>query len=193
MVRIVIGAAAAALAMFFIGFVFYGPLGLLNLGVGDLDDAQAAAVQQALAANLPHTGTYFVPFAEGSAAQTVMYGQGPIATIHYNTRGFAAVDTATLVTGLGFNFLIALFIGLALRGIDDRVTDFASRARLAVLLGVAGVAYTHLSEPIYYHHDWPHFIYIFVADGLMLAAAGLILAWFLPNRTAAPAEAPTDV
>ncbi len=134
MIRMILGAAASAVAMFVIGFIFFGPLGLHNLAVGNLTDNQAAAVQQALAANLPATGTYFVPEAEESAAQTVMYGQGPIATVHYNTAGFAAVDAATLGIGLAFNFLIALVMGLALIGIDGRVTDFGSRARVAVIL-----------------------------------------------------------
>ena len=195
MIRMILGAAASAVAMFIIGFIFFGPLGLHNLATGNLTDNQAAAVQQALAANLPATGTYFVPEAEESAAQTVMYGQGPIATVHYNTAGFAAVDAATLGVGLAFNFLIALVMGVALLGIDGRVQDFGSRARVAVILAVAGVAFTHLSEPIYYHHDWPYFIYVFVADGLMLAAAGLIIAWILPRPPAAaaePAEAPTE-
>jgi hypothetical protein len=194
MIRMVLGAAAAAVAMFVIGFIFFGPLGLSNLATGNLDDNQAAAVQQSLAANLPSTGTYFVPSAEKSPAQTVMYGQGPIATVHYNTAGFAAMDTATLGMGIAFNFLIALVMGLALLGIDGRVSDFGSRARVAAMLSVAGVAFTHLSEPIYYHHDWPYFIYVFVADGLMLATAGFILAWFLPRAPVAmvPADAPTE-
>ena len=193
MARMILGAALAALAMFFIGFIFFGPLGLLDLAVGNIDDAKAGAIQQTLAANLPHTGTYFVPMAEASAAQTVMYGQGPIATIHYNTGGFAATDTTSLVGGLVFNFIIALLIGLALLGIDRRVPDFASRARVAVIIAIAATAYTHLGEPIYYHHDWAHFIYLFIADGAAIAAAGLIVAWFLPVPRAAPADAPTEV
>ena len=192
MVRIIFGAAVAAIAMFVIGFLFFGT-GLSALASANLDDGRAAAVQQSLAANLPRTGTYFVPAAEASAAQTVMYGQGPIATIHYSTGGFAAMDTPTLVMGLVFNFVVALLIGTALIGIDRRVPDFGSRARVAVLIAVAATAFTHLGEPIYYHHDWAHFIYLFIADGLMLAAAGIILAWFLPKASAAPADAPTDV
>jgi hypothetical protein len=188
--RMIIGTAVAAIAMFFIGFVFFGPLGLNHIATGTVDDTQAAAVQRALAANLPHTGTYFVPSAGSSPAQTVMYGQGPIATIHYNTAGFAAMDPGALGIGLAFNFFIALLIGIALIGIDGRVTDFGSRARVAVIIAVASAAFIHLGEPIYYHHDWPNFIYAFVADGLMLAAAGLILAWFLPTPRAVPIAAP---
>ena len=193
MIRVIIGAAAAAVVMFVIGFIFFGtPLG--QLSTASLDDAQAAAVQQSLAANLPRTGTYSVPGMD-TQAKTNMYSQGPIATIHYNTGGFAAMDAGSLVMGLVFNFVVALLIGAALIGIDRRVPDFGSRARVAVIIAVAAAAFTHLGEPIYWHHDWGHFIYLFVADGLMLASAGLVLAWFLPRApaNAAPADAPTDV
>lgn len=193
MVRIIFGSAVAAVAMFVIGFLFFGT-GLSQIASAGLDDGQAAAVQQSIAANLPRTGTYFVPSPGASAAQTTMYGQGPIATVHYNTDGFAAgMDATTLVMGLVFNFVVALLIGAALIGIDRRVPDFGSRARVAVLIAISATAFTHLGEPIYYHHDWAHFIYLFIADGLMLAAAGIILAWFLPKASAAPADAPTDV
>jgi len=193
MVRVIVGAAVAAVVMFIIGFIFFGPLGLSNLASRSLDDVPAATIQQTLAANLPASGTYFVPAPEHSAQQTVMYGQGPIATIHYNVGGFAAIDTTTMIVGLVFNFIVALLIGAALIGIDRRVTDFPSRAKVAVIIAVAAAAFIHLGEPIYYHHDWSHFIYLFVADALMLAAAGIVLAWFLPNHAgAAPADAPTE-
>jgi hypothetical protein len=194
MIRVIVGAAVAAIVMFIIGFIFFGPLGLNNLASRSLDDVPAATIQQTLAANLPATGTYFVPAPEQSAQQTVMYGQGPIATIHYNVGGFAAMDTTMMIVGLVFNFIVALLIGAALIGIDRRVPDFASRSRVAVIIAVAAAAFAHLGEPIYYHHDWPHFTYLFVADALMVAAAGIVLAWFLPRHAgAAPADAPTEV
>ncbi len=192
MARVIIGAVVATIAMFFIGFIFFATP-LARLGTASLEDPQAAAVQQAMAANLPRTGTYTVPGVD-TREQTNMYSRGPIATVHYNTGGFAAFDPATLVKGLVLNFLVALLIGAALIGIDRRVPDLGSRARVAVIIAVAAAAFTHLGEPIYYHHDWGHFIYLFIADSLALAAAGVIIAWFLPKaRAAAPADAPTDV
>lgn len=181
MVRVFIGAAVAAIAMFILGFIFFATP-LAGIGAADVGNAEAAAVQQTLAANLPKTGTYFVPNPETSE-QTVMYGQGPIATIHFNTSGFSAVNPSSLIGGLLLNFLVALLIGTALIGIDRRVPDFGSRARLVVLFAIGASAYSHLGEPIYYHHDWMHFIYLFVADAVVLAAAGLIIArWFLPVK-----------
>jgi hypothetical protein len=192
MARVIIGAMVATIAMFFIGFIFFATP-LAGLGTAGIDDNQAAAVQQAMAANLPRTGTYSVP-GVGTREQTNMYSRGPIATIHYNTRGFAAFDAATAIKGLVLNFLVALLIGAALIGIDRRVPDLGSRARVAIIIAVAASAYNHLGEPVYWHHDWGHFLYLFIADAAALSAAGLIIAWFLPRpRAAAPADAPTDV
>ena len=179
MIRVIIGAVPAALAMFVIGFIFFAT-GLQTIASRGLDDPQAAAVRQSLASNLQGTGTYFVPDPDASSAQTVMYGQGPIATIHYNSNGFAAMDTTGMLGGLVLNFIVALLLGAALLGIDRRVSDFGSRARVVAIIAVAAAAFMHLGEPIYYHHDWPQFIYLFVADAAALIAAGLILSrWFL--------------
>jgi hypothetical protein len=176
--RVIIGAAAAAVAMFILGFIFYATP-LAKLSYGTVDNAQAAAVQQSLAQNLPRTGTYAVPGVD-TAEKTVMYGQGPVATVHYNSRGFAPADPASLIGGLVFYFVIALLLGVALVGIAGRVPDFGSQARAIVISTVAASAFMHLSEPIFYHHDWGHFLYLFIADAIMLAAGGLIIArWFL--------------
>lgn len=192
MIRVIWGSLVAAIAMFIIGFIFFGPLGLSTLATKSIDDAPALAIQQTLKANLPQTGTYMVPNDGKSAGQTSMYGNGPIATVHYNSSGFVAgMDPATLGKGFVFNFAIALLIGLALIGIDGRVQDFGSRARVAAIIGISGAAFVNLAEPIYYHHDWPHFLYAFIADALMLAAAGVIVAWFLKTPPAEAAAATT--
>lgn len=192
MVRVIIGAAVAAIAMLIVGFLLFAtPLN--GLGTGNVGNAEAAQLQSALALNLPRTGTYAVPD-PNTAEQTVMYGQGPIATIHYNTNRYAANDPAMIVWGVVLNFITALLIGLGLLGIDRRVPDFASRARLVIPLAIAAAAFIHLGEPIYLHHDWGNAIYSFFGDGLALAVGALVVAWFLPrHRNAAPADAPTDV
>lgn len=192
MVRVILGAAVAAIAMLVLGFLLYAtPLN--GFGTGNVGNAEAAQLQSALALNLPQTGTYTVPDPD-TPEQTVMYGQGPVATIHYNTAGYASGDATMAFWGLLLNFLVALLIGFGLIGIDRRVADFASRARLIVPLAIAAAAYIHVSRPIYLHHDWSNALYTLLGDALVLAAGGLIVAWFLPHsRAAAPAEAPTEV
>lgn len=190
MIRVIIGAIPAAIAMFVIGFIFFATP-LAGLASRQLDNQRAAEVQRSLGANLQGTGTYHVPSA-GTPEQTVMYGQGPIATVHYNVRGYPAADMGSILGGLFFNYIIALLIGAALIGIDRRVPDFGSRARVAAIIAAAAAAFVNLGEPIWYHHDWGHFIYRFVADALALTAAALIIArWFLPHiRPAAQSEEP---
>ena len=192
MIRVVIGSAAAAVAMFVIGFIFFG-LGLQNLAMKSVGDVQAAPIQQALRANIADTGTYVVP-GDRTPEQTRMYGTGPVATIHYNVNGQVGGMSAGLaLKGLIFNFAIALAIGMALIGIDGRVRDFGSRARVAAIIGVAAAAFTHLGMPLYYPYGWGYFVYLFLADSLMLAAAGVIVAWFLkaePEQAAVGEEPP---
>jgi hypothetical protein len=192
MVRVIIGAIPAAIAMFLLGFIFYAtPLN--RLATGGVEDVQAAAIQQTLNANLPSTGTYVVPD-PSTAAQSVMYGQGGIATIHFSTGRYATVETTSLVLGFLLDLVVALLIGAALIGIDRRVPDFASRGRLVVIIAVAASAYVNLLSPIFYHHGWGHFIYRFVADAVTLSAGGLIIArWFLSSERAAPKDAPVEV
>jgi hypothetical protein len=192
MVRVILGAAVAAVAMLIVGFLLFAtPLN--GLGTGNVGNAEAAQLQSALALNLPRTGTYAVPD-PNTAEQTVMYGQGPVATVHYNTSGYGAGDPTMIIWGVVLNFIAALLIGLGLLGIDRRVSDFASRARLIIPFAVAAAAFMHLSEPIYLHHDWGNALYTFFGNALALIVGGLIVAWFIPHRRSdVPADAPTDV
>jgi hypothetical protein len=192
MVRVILGAAVAAIAMLVVGFLLFAtPLN--GLGTGNAGNAEAAQLQSALALNLPRTGTYAVPD-PNTAEQTVMYGQGPIATVHYNTDGYAAGDPTMIAYGVVLNFITALLIGLGLLGIDRRVPDFASRARLIIPVAIAAAAFIHFGEPIYLHHDWGNALYSFFGNALALAVGGLIVAWFIPHgRSASPADAPTEV
>lgn len=181
MPRMLLGSLAAAVAMFITGFVFFGsPLG--NLAYGGTSEGQQAAIQLTLSQNLPETGTYQIPRADQSAATTVMYGKGPVATIHYNSKGFAATSNEQLLFGFLQEFIAVLLMGFALLGIAGRVLDFASRARLVALFSLSGAVLMNLGEPIWNHHDWGHFIYLFVGDTAMLVIGGLIIArWFLPR------------
>lgn len=76
MVKVIAGALAAALAMFFLSYLFYASP-LHRVAYGSLEDNQAAVLQQSFAANLPRTATYNVPDAS-TPTQTVAYGAGPI-------------------------------------------------------------------------------------------------------------------
>jgi hypothetical protein len=190
MVRSVSGGIVAGLAMFVIGFIFWGTP-LSGLAFSKADDAQSAAVQLAMAQNLTPggTGTYLIP-TPATPQGTVAYGQGPIATIHFNTRGFAANDLSMVPTGLAFALVSGVLIafGLAAQG----AAGFAARARLVILFSLGMTVWTLLAQPVFNNYGWAYWVYWFVTQTIAFVAAGLLVArWFVPApAAAAPVEAP---
>ena len=180
MVRIVIGSIAGAVAMFIAGFIFWAtPLNYL--AYAGATDAQNAAVQLSLAQNLPRTGVYLVPN-PGSKDGANGYSKGPVATINYNIRGFSTSDPAAMIGGFVQEWVVSLMIALSLFAVAGRVTDFASRARLAIGLSAAATVMIVTSDPIWMHGDWRYAIYALIADLAMLSASGVVIArWFLPK------------
>ena len=89
------------IAMFVIGFIFFGDAARQRLRYRE---RRRRAGRGGPAARSPRTcptapAPIMVP-SHDTPAQTEMYGSGPIATVHYNTGGFAATDTAMLAAGL---------------------------------------------------------------------------------------------
>jgi hypothetical protein len=196
MIRTVIGGLVAGIILFLVGYVFWAtPLG--DIPFSRAGDAESAAVQTALAQNLTRkdtetgkisgTGTYIIPDYH-SAQGAVLYGKGPIATIHYNTNGFSRDDMSMILPG----FIAALISGLLMAfGLAAVGSDFAGSARLVVLMSLAFTSWTLLASPIFNHYDWGYWIYYFITQSVALIAAGLVVArWFVPLRRTESAEAP---
>lgn len=178
--RLVLGGLVAGLAMWLVGFIFWGPL-LGWIPLSALSDANAQAVQQALAANLgpAGSGTYAIP-STATTAGTVLHAQGPVATIHFMNRGFPAFDTIAMIWGLVLAVGCALVGGVALRMVAGGLY-FTERIRLVALFAVAVAGYTHIGQPVFNHTPWGYFIYLFVSDVVTWIAAGAVLAKFLPE------------
>lgn len=188
--RAIVGGLLGGLALYLVGFIFWGTP-LAGLAFADAGEAQSAAVQLSMAQNLTSsgTGTYAIPN-PSTASGSTLYGQGPIATVHFNSGGFAVVDTGSLVTGLIMALIVGVIIAVALSAIGDRVTNFVDRAKLVVLFALAITIWTWLGQPVFNHYGWGYFIYGFMADLIGLSAAGLITArWFLPRATYSPEQA----
>jgi hypothetical protein len=180
MFKLAIGSVAAAVAMFITGFLFFAtPLGMI--AYTGASDAQSASVQASLAANLPQTGTYMIPD-PSTQAGTIMFGKGPIATVHYNSHGFSVTDMSSVIWGFVQELIVCLVLAGALSHLDRRIPDFGSRARIVILFSIAAAGMIRLGDPVWNHQDWAYGIYTFVAESAMLIVAGLVLArWFLPN------------
>ena len=188
MVRALVGAVAGAIAMFIIGFIFFATP-LSKLGIGTLDDVRAAAVRQALAANLPQTATYYVPD-PSTRAQSEMYSRGPVAMIRYNMKGFAPSDPAAMIGGFVHMLIVSLLIAWFLWLLARYVHSFAEQVKITGIVILGTTIFIRLGDPIWDHMDWTYSIYTLVADVAMLGTAALIILKLLPQQAAAtPASA----
>lgn len=188
MIKAALGGLAGGLALFFVGFLFWGTP-LAELAVHHVDAARTASLQASLAETLTEsgTGTYNIPNPMTSEG-TVLYGKGPIAMVHYNVSGFPVADSKALFLGLAMALTTGLLIAGALWGVADRVTSFADRAKLVVLLALAATFYTELGQPVFNHFGWGYFVYLFLSNFVGLSVAGLVIArWFLPKPLINPA------
>ena len=182
MAKTLLGGVIGGVALYLVGFLFWGTP-LSQLAFNRLGDDQVAVAHQALAQTLSATGTgtYLIP-APDTAGGSVLYGKGPVAMVHFNISGFPVVDTGALGTGFIFAIVTGLLIAFALGSVGSRVTDFFSRARLAILLALIGTFYTELGQPIFNHFGFGYWTYLFLSDFIGLSVAGLIIArWFLPR------------
>lgn len=184
MARLFLGGALGGLAMWLVGFIFWGtPLSLIALS--RTDAAATAAVQAALAQHLGPlgTGAYPIPW-PGTPQGTALYGQGPTAMVLFNTSGFANPDSASLIGGLVLAILCVAGVGFALRAVAAGLS-FADRLKLVAIVAVAVTAYSDLGQPIFNHAPWRYFTYLWISDVASWVAAGAVLAWALPRPVAA--------
>lgn len=193
MVRTIIGGLVGGLILFVAGFIFWAtPLG--ELPFHHAGDAQSAAVQLALAQNLSETGTgaYVIP-AHQSAQGAVLYAQGPIATVYFNTMGYSPDDMSMILPGLLLALVAGLLMAFGLAAVGGGGRSFAATAKLVVLFSLAFCVWEYLATPVFNHFGWRFWIYAFTAESVSLILAGLVIArWFLPRapaEAAAPAEA----
>lgn len=191
MIRTVIGGLVGGIILFVLGFIFWAtPLG--EIPYSTASHPQNAAVQQALAANLTQsgTGTYIIP-AHQTAEGAVLYARGPIATVHFNTRGYSPDDMAMILPGFIVALISGLLIAFGLAAVGGGGRSFASLARLVVCFSLGFTVWEYLGSPIFNHFGWGYWIYVFIAESVSLIVAGLVVArWFMPNYRA-DAVAPT--
>ena len=192
MIRTVIGGLVAGIVIFVIGFIFWAtPLG--ELAYSKADEAQNAAVQASLAQNLSPggTGTYIIP-AHNSAAGAVLYAKGPIATVHFNTRGYSPDDMSAILPGFIVAVAAGLLIAFGLAAAGGR--SFADLARLVICFSLGFTVWEYLGSPIFNHYGWGFWIYTFIAESVALIVAGLVVArWFVPHdRVEVPTQAQAE-
>ena len=192
MVRTFLGGLVGGVILFVMGFIFWAtPLG--EIPYSRAGDPQNAAIQLALNQNLTPTGTgaYVVPMTQ-SPQGAILYAQGPIATVFFNTQGYSPDDMSMLLPGFIAALVAGLLMAFGLAAVGGGGRSFASTARLVVLFSLGFCVWEYLASPIFNHFGWTYWIYAFVAESVSLILAGLVIArWFLPRaQEAAHVEAP---
>lgn len=175
-----LGGVVAGLVIYVVSLVFWAtPLSLI--AYDRVDEQANADVQRALAEGLSASGTgvYVIPDPSQGGA-SVLYTQGPVATVFFNTSGFPVLDTGALIGGLILAVVIGLLLAEGLRLAARWVPDATSRTRVLLALVLAPLLWVHLGQPIFNHTPWVYSIYALVADFAALFAGGwVVLRWFL--------------
>ena len=175
-----IGGLVAGLVIYIVGLVFWAtPLRLL--AVSRVDEQANADVQRALAQALTTAGTgvYTIPDPSQGGA-SVLYTQGPVATVFFNTGGFPVLDTPGLIGGFVLAVVVGLLLAEGLRLAARWVPDTATRVRALLAFVLAPLLWVHLGQPIQQHTPWGYALYSLVADAAALFAGGwVVLRWFL--------------
>jgi hypothetical protein len=170
-----VGSLAAAVVMFALGFVFFGLL--FPMALSPLAPDAASAVQSALGTYLPASGTYMAP------AEEEAWMAGPGALVQFTAAGGAPSMAMAMIGGFVHMAVTAFLIGLGLRAVGG---DFARRSHAVLWFGLAAALFMHLGDPIWFGHGWRMALFVFVADGLMFIAGGLVLARWFTGRDTSP-------
>ncbi|WP_242124652.1 hypothetical protein [Sphingobium sp. Sx8-8] len=185
MIKTLLGGLIGGVAMYLVGFVFWGtPLSALAFHRADA--AASGQLQAAMAQALTATGTgvYVVPD-PATAQGTILYGKGPVAMVFYNNGGFPVTDASALIGGLILALVVGLLIAFMLRFIG---ADFAQRARVTLIFSLASILWLHIGQAVFNHAPWGYILYLAFSDFLALVAAGLVAAKIMESRSDGQAE-----
>ncbi len=177
MKKLVLGALLAAVAIFVWGFLFWAT----PLSAPVFKQApDEAAVTQSLAANLPATGTYYIPDPRSDAADfEARHQAGPLVTIFYREAGTPAMTPTVFLLGFLHMFISMLLAGLLLRLAAPALRTYGSKVVFVVLAGVAVGVWGNLGDPIWYYQPWTYHLMTTLYDIIAWGLGGLILARFV--------------
>jgi hypothetical protein len=177
MLRLGLGALAAAFLMFMWGFVFWAS-GLID-PASHMSAEGETAIADALRTHTPNHGLYFVPDSKNGteAEAAARMAQGPFAMIYVKPSGATMGDPAVLGLGFGHMFLTAILIGLILTWVLPATPSWSARFKLVALIGATATIFGVLGHPIWWHHAWGTSLIFAVFDFVAYLLAGAVMAW----------------
>ena len=191
-VRVLVGAVASALALLLWGLLFW--VLLSTPGESERAVPDEPGLVQLLRERLPDSGTYAFPApppraAARDAGALEAFRQrklaGPIGMIHFRRGGTDPLSLRNYLIGflhlLAASFVAALLLATALPALES----YGRRAAFVFGLGVFAVVAVRISDPVWWHLPWGHFLHAALYDGAAWLISGLVLGGIVrPTRGA---------
>ena len=178
MKNVVLASLLSAVALMIFGFIVWAtPISSPAFGTG-LDDA---AVQDALRAAAPASGSYVLPdpYVHDQEAFKSAHERGPIGILHIMKEGQAAMAPSTFVFGFLHNFIAAMLLAILLQMALPALPTYGGRVLFCTICGVFAAVWENFTAPIWFVSPWSFFVVrsIYTIAGMTLV--GAILAKFI--------------
>jgi hypothetical protein len=195
-IRLVLGAALAAVVLMAWGFVFWTVTPFPYQMMAKIPHEEA--IVQALQEQSLETGTYFLPFPDKDAmsgantqaqeALMKMHASGPLLQLSYRKEGLDPTSPAVYLQGMAHMFVSALLIGGLMLLALPSLPTFGRRWLFVALAGTFAAIAIELANPIWFHNPWKFALY---ETGFNIAGwvlAGLVLGAVIKPRSKSPVE-----
>lgn len=183
--RILAAATLSSVAMFFWGFVFWGPvLNMTGRLMAPLPAEAELDVLAPLRANNVPSGMYVYPGPaksddESQAMWEKQVTEGPILHLAYHSGGTSPLDPVMFAKGLAHGFVVALIAAVLLAQVVEALPRYGSRVLLLVLASLIAAVWTNYGNAIWWFHSVDYAtgqaIYTFVAGALMALITAAIV------------------
>jgi hypothetical protein len=158
--RIILAAVLSAVAMFFWGFVFWGPvLNMTGRLMGPLPETAERDVLPPLRAAQTPDGMYVYPGpmpAGGDEVATEAWekklAEGPVFHLAYHQSGVPPMDPVMFAKGLAHSFVVALLSALILAMALPALPDYGRRVVLLALVAFVAAIWTNAGNVIWWFH-----------------------------------------
>lgn len=179
-----IGVAAATVAVYMWGFLYWGatmiPYGPLKPSAGD------EAAQQALLEHFPETGSYVVPGMHNETETlTRLYEAGPIAFVHIQREGHPMEDPSLLIQGFLFTIVVTFLISALMKKALPALPTYGDRVVFAALAGLTAVVMIDIGDTVWWRTDLTWKLSQAFYGLMVWVIAGAVLAKFIQPAKAA--------
>lgn len=177
MLKPLLGAVLAAVAMFVWGFAYWGS-GIVD-PFSHMSPEAETAIGTTLKTNLPADGVYFVPDSKVGSQEEWFNRMtaGPVAMINFRSGGTAPMQQ-TMIFGFLHMLATTLLLMCLLLFVFPAPT-FAARFQRVVAIGFVAAFFAHLGQPIWWHWPWTHALIGAFYDFGAYVIAGATLAYFV--------------